>query len=109
MKQRKIPSGIGRRCLLAGVALCLAALCVVVGRRALHTLDQQSATSVKAAVLRSAMQCYAVEGVYPTDLTYLEEHYGLIVNHNRYIIVYEAFSSNLLPEVSVLAKGAQET
>lgn len=108
LKRRRKHSRIWRRCLMLGVTLCLVALCVWVGRRTLDMLAQQSAASVKTAVLRSAMQCYAVEGVYPENLDYLEKQYGLIVNHNRYIITYEAFSSNLLPEVSVLPKGEGE-
>ena len=53
---------------------------------------------------RSAVQCYAVEGYYPQDLDYLTDHYGLQINHDRYIVVYEAFASNLPPEVTVLQK-----
>ncbi len=90
------------------LALCAAAiltvLCVSVWHRAVADLAAQSANSVKDAVLRSAVQCYAVEGVYPSDLRYLEDNYGLILNEDCYIVTYDIFGSNILPEVSVLVK-----
>ena len=51
------------------------------------------------------MQCYAVEGSYPASLDYLEENYGLLVNHDRFIVTYEAFASNLMPQVNVLERA----
>ncbi len=91
---------------LAG--LCIAALLVWGGmlgwRRVSADLAAQSTQSVREAVLRSAAQCYAVEGAYPSSLSYLEENYGLIVNDDRYIVTYSTFGSNILPEVSVLVK-----
>lgn len=67
-------------------------------------LDGQGAAALKNTVMRSAVQCYAVEGYYPEDLSYLTEHYGLQINHERYIVVYEAFASNLPPQITVLQK-----
>ncbi len=71
-------------------------------------LAQQSVQSVREAVLRSAVQCYSVEGVYPSDLDYLEKYYGLMIDHKTYIIGYDAFSSNLLPQVTVLVRGDEQ-
>ena len=61
--------------------------------------------SIREAVLRSAVECYAVEGAYPESLEYLIENYGLSVNNSRYIVVYNAFASNQLPDVQVLIRG----
>lgn len=71
-------------------------------------LAQQSTQSVQAAVLRSAVQCYSVEGVYPSNLDYLEQYYGLMIDHETYIISYDTFSSNLLPQVTVLVRGDEQ-
>ena len=57
------------------------------------------------AVRRSAVACYAAEGIYPPTLEYLEEHYGLQVNRERYTVMYEVFASNLMPDVTVLENG----
>lgn len=54
------------------------------------------------AVRRSAVACYAAEGIYPPNLEYLEEHYGIQVDRERYTVMYEIFASNLMPDVTVL-------
>lgn len=69
-----------------------------------QNISEQSLQSVKTTVLKSAVQCYAVEGSYPESLSYLEENYGLLLNHNRYIVTYDVFASNVLPEVMVLQR-----
>ena len=65
---------------------------------------EESAEALKAAVERSALQCYVVEGIYPPDLEYLEEHYGLQVNHSAFYISYDVFASNIPPDVRVTPK-----
>lgn len=68
-------------------------------------LRQESRAAIRDAVLRAAVECYAVEGAYPGSLEYLETHYGLSVNHRDFIVTYEVFASNLLPDVQVLVRG----
>ena len=85
--------------------LLLCALALSLAPRLGRDLSEQAAQSVRQAVIKSAAQCYAVEGVYPSHLGYLEKNYGLVLNHSRYYITYEAFSSNLPPTVAVLEKG----
>lgn len=65
----------------------------------------ESRTAIRDAVLRAAVECYAVEGAYPGSLEYLEDHYGLTVNHEDFIVTYEVFASNLPPDVQVLVRG----
>ncbi len=67
-------------------------------------MEEESAVALLAAIQRSALQCYVVEGNYPPNLAYLEENYGLQVNTRDFYVVYDAFASNLPPYVSVLAK-----
>lgn len=66
---------------------------------------EEGRTAIREAVIHSAVQCYAVEGVYPPSLQYMEEKYGLRVNHDDYIIFYDVFASNQLPNVQVLVRG----
>ena len=63
--------------------------------------DDGSAAAIREAVQRSALQCYAVEGAYPSDLQYLEDNYGLQVNKQDFYVTYDAFASNLPPTVRV--------
>lgn len=67
-------------------------------------LKEQGQMSVRNAILNTAKQCCAIEGAYPSSLSYLEENYGLVVNHNDYVITYEVFAENVMPSVVVLVK-----
>lgn len=57
------------------------------------------------AVRRAALTCYAVEGTYPQSLEELERGYGLAYNKDAYIVSYDAFASNIMPNIQVLRKG----
>lgn len=94
---------------IAGLVICTGLILAgVAWNHAKADLARQSAEAVEEAVLRSAVQCYAVEGAYPSSVSYLEEHYGLLIDHSTYIVSYDAFSSNLLPEVAVLVRGENQ-
>ena len=56
-------------------------------------------------IVATLVKCYAIEGYYPQKLSYLEEHYGLIVDHNKYHINYKTVGSNILPTVTVTVKN----
>lgn len=90
--------------LLAVLALLIAAFALG-SRKVGRDLDSASAQALRQAVLQAAVQCYAVEGSYPSSLDYLEENYGLLVNYDRFIVTYEAFASNLMPQVNVLERA----
>ena len=53
-------------------------------------------------VRRACVACYATEGVYPPNLRYLQEHYGLQVNQKKYTVFYEIFAENIMPEITVV-------
>lgn len=55
-----------------------------------------------------ATTCYALEGSYPSSLDYLQENYGLILDQGRYIYHYDAFASNILPDIKVIPRGEKE-
>ncbi|MDL2232473.1 hypothetical protein LJC63_02685 [Ruminococcaceae bacterium OttesenSCG-928-L11] len=65
--------------------------------------------STKNAVTRAAVQCYALEGRYPLSVTYLKENYGLQVDEEKYIIHYQAFASNIMPDIDVLPLDFSQT
>ena len=58
------------------------------------------------AIIRSAVQCYAIEGFYPPVLN-LENNYGLLVDHDKYFVSYRVFASNIIPEVDVFIKNTR--
>lgn len=67
------------------------------------TIDKQK-ESLETALTRSITQCYAVEGVYPPDLTYIEEHYGLTYDKTLFLVDYRPIGSNIMPDVTVLTR-----
>ena len=90
------------------IALCVMALMVGAFYGAATLNARQAAQEQRAlledAITRALVTCYAVEGRYPSSLSYLEENYGVQVNHSRFIVSYEAYASNQLPAVAVLEK-----
>lgn len=66
--------------------------------------SEQGREQLESSLRRSAMACYAIEGVYPPNVEYLEEHYGLQIDRNRYVVSYSAFAENLMPDITVLEK-----
>ena len=69
--------------------------------------DDEGRQQLETALRRAAVACYAAEGVYPPTLEYLSEHYGLRIDEDRYIVFYEIFAENLMPDITVLEKGAE--
>ena len=99
-----------RKINLGPVLLVPAVLCVLlVFMSALSNLQEgrvsEGRQQLEDAVRRSAVACYAAEGIYPPNLEYLEEHYGIQVDRERYTVMYEVFASNLMPDVTVLENG----
>lgn len=81
------------------VALCAVAMSAVsAGTR------EQGAVALRRSILDAAVRCCAVEGSYPLSLKHLEDSYGLRINHNDYVITYEAYASNIAPSVVVVPR-----
>lgn len=57
-------------------------------------------------IRKAAMTCYSTEGYYPSSLTYLEEKYGLVIDHTKVNVFYETAGSNLSPTIHVTNRGA---
>lgn len=91
------------RALAAPAAMALAALILALAVTRLSAdSTAEGRDRLEDAVRRAAVTCYACEGVYPPTLAYLQEHYGVQVDEDRYTVFYEAFAENLMPEITVL-------
>jgi len=90
--------------LLAIAAVLVLAVALVNRIDTAHT--QAESDIVRDAVKTAALTCYAVEGAYPDTVEYLREHYQLAYDEDRYLITYEAFASNLIPDIYVTERGA---
>ncbi len=66
----------------------------------------QGREHLETALRRSAVACYAAEGIYPPTLEYLCQHYGVQIDYDRYYVFYEIFADNLMPQITVLEREA---
>ena len=91
------------------VSIVVFALIITLIYALLGGVEEKSATNqlelVENAVDRAVQTCYAVEGRYPQKLDYLTAHYGLAYDTNNYLVSYNAFASNILPDIRVISKG----
>lgn len=102
---RKERRGLGN--LLKGVLLPVVVVAVLVFfAAALNSLDSgreaENLEQLEEALRRGCVACYATEGVYPPDLDYLEEHYGIQIDRERYFVHYDVFAENLMPDIKVM-------
>ena len=54
------------------------------------------------AVNKDIIHCYAIEGYYPPSLSYIEDHYGLTYDKDRYLVDYVPVSDNIMPSVTIV-------
>lgn len=59
---------------------------------------------LEEAVHRDIVHCYAIEGSYPASLSYMEEHYGLTYDKDKFIIRYENIGGNIMPSVTIIER-----
>lgn len=90
------------------LAALLAALCLLLFITSLTSVDRQQGEEgrqqLETALRRAAVACYAAEGVYPPTVEYLQTHYGVQIEEELYIVFYEIFANNLMPDITVLEK-----
>lgn len=67
-----------------------------------ETADRNQADSLRLAITRSAVHCYAMEGKYPESLDYLRTYYGIDWDPDKYVVDYEVTGSNLMPTVTII-------
>ena len=63
---------------------------------------EEDRAQLETAIRRSCVACFAAEGSYPQDLQYLQDHYGLQIDEDRYAVFYDVFAENLMPDITVL-------
>lgn len=90
-----------RRAAVAVAVVVLAVVLWLAVGAAQASAREQAAVSVRESVLEAAKQCCAVEGSYPASLSRLESEYGLVINHDDYVVNYEWLGGNVLPSVVV--------
>ena len=103
--QKKHPLAVAVKWIAGSILLLVmvGALLVGIAGAAVRS-KEEGRRQLEENVRRAAVQCYALEGFYPPSVEYLEENWGLSVDHSQYAVHYEAFASNFLPEITVVMK-----
>jgi hypothetical protein len=65
---------------------------------------EEGKKQLEQALQRCAVTCYATEGIYPPDVDYMKEHYGIQIDEAKYLVRYEVFAENLMPDITVLER-----
>ena len=66
--------------------------------------DEEALHQLEEALHRGCVACYATEGVYPPDVEYLKDRYGVQVDEEKYKVDYQVFAKNLMPSITVLER-----
>ena len=93
---------------LSAIEILLAAaivLLLVLSFANLETSDTISGREkLEEAVRRAAVSCYTEEGVYPPNMQYIVDNYGVIVDNSKYTVHYTIFAQNIMPDITVTEK-----
>ena len=66
--------------------------------------ERSERAAVKTTIENGITMCYAIEGAYPPNLTYLKDNYGVFYDTEKYTVHYESFADNIRPTVRVLER-----
>ena len=87
------------------VIACMAAFVLIAVGNLEQGRQEADIRQLEQALQRTAVACYAVEGVYPPDVTYMQTHYGLTYDESRYTVHYKLVASNFMPKIDVMVKN----
>ncbi|MBQ7615036.1 MAG: hypothetical protein IJU77_08310 [Butyrivibrio sp.] len=98
-----LPRGFYRFVSIALFAIIAAVFIIAVDYSGKSTIEKQQ-ESLEKAISRDIVQCYAVEGQFPPNLEYMEEHYGLTYDKDTFFVDYQPIASNLYPNYVVILR-----
>jgi len=66
-----------------------------------NTQDDKQLEIARDAIMKAAVQCYALESQFPQSLQYLVDNYGLTLDETKFVYHYRVIGSNMVPEIKV--------
>ena len=58
--------------------------------------------ALEQALDHAVTSCYALEGMYPPDLEYMKEHYGLVYDEDLFYVDYQPVAANIRPAYYII-------
>lgn len=90
---------------VAAAAICV--ILVYIGIGSIGTTQEEKQIGIaQDAIVKAAVQCYALESQFPPSLGYLVDNYGITLDEGKYVYHYRAIGSNMMPEIKVFPKKA---
>lgn len=102
---RKNNRGAVRLLLLAAVFIGTVLLLLYASGRIDSGTRARQTALLQDAIENAVVGCYATEGRYPESLDYLVENYGIQIDRQQYLVIYDAFADNIRPRVQVIRIG----
>ena len=104
MKHRKTISGVAAGIFLPALTVVVLLCFFGAVSNLTNGHADEDMQQLEEALRRAAVACYAAEGIYPPDLAYMQERYGIQINEKRYAVDYIFIADNLMPDITVLEK-----
>jgi hypothetical protein len=70
--------------------------------------EEEELRVARENIVRAAVSCYAFEGAYPATLDHLIEHYGLVIDLERFEVYYRRYMDNVMPSIVVAVREVSE-
>lgn len=96
--------GIGRTLTSLLLAVLMILLVILGIQSAAQRSREEGVRVLENNLRRAAVQCYALEGIYPPSVEYLSKNMGIAVDLDKYNVFYEGFASNIMPQITVTIK-----
>lgn len=93
---------VGKRILCGVLVLLLPLLLLLSGYGLGERASRESLALTQRSIRRAAVQCYALEGTFPTHLDVLKERYGVTIDETLFYVDYQYIASNLMPDITVV-------
>lgn len=93
------------------LTLIFAAIFIIIFLRGIQSVDNmtydEQSKSLENVLRKNIVHCYAVEGTYPPSLDYLQKHYGLYYDEDKFYVDYTSIGSNIMPDITIIPKQEQ--
>ena len=99
-RQKKTKGTIKMIAFVAVVVVAVFLVFIGLGNLSSTQSDKQLEIA-RDAIMRAAVQCYALESQFPSSLQYLVDNYGVNLDEEKFIYHYRVIGSNMVPEIRV--------
>ena len=90
------------------IYIILAILIIPIFITCIHITEKNSSSEAMRlateSIKRATITCYAIEGSYPPSYKYLKDNYNISIDETTFAVHYEIFASNIMPEITVIAR-----